>query len=337
MPHIIVKRTDAAASRRLQVLDLKPNTSLANFSYRPAWQTKYLESVQRSTPQLATQGGSTFLFREATGIEAWFLANVGNDTPIQATATITVGPAPGAGDTITIGGVPLVGVAGARTPGSDDFDVTAGLSTAAADIVAAINDGANSFAALVTAANVGAVVTITAVPVGALGNAVTLATNDPVELAISGSTLEGGSDESALTSSEAVTNADDVLALIAFDDLTTAAGDVDLAAVNGALTTGTISAGQLTELLDMLAGREFTIPAGVEIDSSGVFGASPAVGAAGGPSLGPVRRIVEGMYLVLSVNEGHLSKLLDSGYTVDGVGDTQGEAVVVLNDDGTLF
>lgn len=336
MPHIIVKRSDAAASRRLQVLDLRPNTSLANFPYRPVQQTKYLEAAQRSTPQLATSGTSTFLVGAASGLEGWFLTNVSNGTPISATATITVG-SPGAGDAITINGNALTGVAGARTSGSDDFNVTGGGATAAADIVAAINDGANSFDGDVTAANVGAVVTITAVAAGAAGNAVTLATNDAVELAISGDTLEGGSDGSALSASEAETNADDVLGLIAFDDLATAAVDVDLASVNGALTTGTITAGQLPELLDLLAGREYTVPAGVEIDDDGVFGSSPAVGAAGGPSFGPVRRIVDGMYLVLSVNEGQLSKLLDSGYLVDGVGGTQGEAVVVLNDDGTLF
>lgn len=56
------------------------------------------------------------------------------------------------GDTILLGGVALTAAAGARTSGGDDFDGS--LATAAlvaADIVAAINDPANSFATFVVA------------------------------------------------------------------------------------------------------------------------------------------------------------------------------------------
>ena len=56
------------------------------------------------------------------------------------------------GNVISIGGVNLLGFAGARTPGSDDFNATAGSEALiAADIVAAINDPANSFSTFVQA------------------------------------------------------------------------------------------------------------------------------------------------------------------------------------------
>lgn len=337
MPYIIAKRSDVTGTRRLQVLDLKPNASLANFPYRPAQQTKYIPPIDRPAASLATDGGGlTFFSQAASGLEAWFITNVDNGTPIQATGTITVGT-PLAGDTITIGGTTLTGVGAARTSGSDDFNVTGGGATAAADIAAAINDGANSFTAIVTASAAGNVVTLTAVPVGDAGNSITLATSNPTELVLSGSTLEGGSDGSALTAAQATTNADDVLGLLAYDDLATAAGALTLAAVNGALTLGALTADQLTEMLDILSGRSYTVPAGVQVDDNGVFGLSPAVGAAGGPEFGPIRRITDLPLLRMSVEGGQLSKLLDSGFTWDGASGAQGEAVAVYNDDGSLF
>jgi len=55
------------------------------------------------------------------------------------------------GDTITINGVTLTGVAGPRTPGNDDFDVTLGSTSAlATEIFNALSDGANSFITVVT-------------------------------------------------------------------------------------------------------------------------------------------------------------------------------------------
>jgi hypothetical protein len=65
--------------------------------------------------------------------------------------------------TITISGIDLVPAGGARTPGADDYDDTAGSAAAvAADIEAAINDPLNSF---VDGAGVGATVSGTVVTV----------------------------------------------------------------------------------------------------------------------------------------------------------------------------
>lgn len=113
----------------------------------------------------------------------------------QATGSVTVAGVSLAGETITIDGVPLTAVAGARTPGSDDFSLSSGtVAGIAADIVAAINDGANSFTGIVTAADGGGgLVNLTAVPTGSAGN-VSLATSDAVNYVLSGSTLTGGAD-----------------------------------------------------------------------------------------------------------------------------------------------
>jgi len=142
----------------------------------------------------------------------------------------------------------------------------------------------------------------------------------------------------SLTPVEAATNADDVLALMAFGDLTTAAGVLTLGAINGALTTGAIAGGQLQALLDVLAGQSFTIPRGTQIETGGgAFVVAPAIGAAGGPSYGSIRRVYDTSSLTLSFHTGHLAGYTDAGFEYAGAGGAQGEAVVVYNDDGTLF
>jgi hypothetical protein len=72
---------------------------------------------------------------------------------VAATGTISVLAATGgAGDIITLAGLPLTGVGGPRTPGADDFDATLGSTAAlSAELTSAINDGLNSFAAVMTA------------------------------------------------------------------------------------------------------------------------------------------------------------------------------------------
>ena len=108
----------------------------------------------------------------------------------QATGTITI-VTPAALETITIGGTLLTAVNGA--PGVDEFDMSsADPNTIAGNIAAAINNGANSFTTIVTAGALLDVVTVTAVPVGALGNAVTLVSSDGINLAVSGANLTGG-------------------------------------------------------------------------------------------------------------------------------------------------
>lgn len=128
----------------------------------------------------------------------------GSDT--FATGTITVVTAPlVAGDKITIGGVDLTGVGATRTPGSNDFSVLGGTTdTIAAEIAAAINDADNDFTDIVSADPLLAVVTLTAISAGTVGNAITLVplTTPVGGLTVSGGTLAGGSAAGSLVASE---------------------------------------------------------------------------------------------------------------------------------------
>jgi len=113
-----------------------------------------------------------------------------------ATGAVTVVTAPLAvGDLVTVNGVPLIGVAGARTSGSNNFSVAGGTTDAiAGEIAAAINDTANVFATVVEASVAGSVITLTAVTAGSAGNAITLAvtTVPGGGLTVSGANLVGG-------------------------------------------------------------------------------------------------------------------------------------------------
>ena len=140
----------------------------------------------------------------------------------------------------------------------------------------------------------------------------------------------------SLTPAECVADADAVLALMAFGDTTTAAGVLDLAAINGAVT-GTLIAAQLQGLLDVMSGQAFTIPAGTQVEVGGTLDVDPAIGADGGPFYGPIRRTYDTSSLTLSFHTGALAGFVDAGFEYAGVGGAQGEAVAVYNDDGTLF
>ena len=114
------------------------------------------------------------------------------------TVTITSSPIP-AGETITIDSVTLTSVAGARTPGNDDFDGSLGTAALiAADIMAAINDGSLSGFGVAEATLSGSVVTVEALVGGAAGNDIVLATSTPI-VVLSGTTLEDGADADTLT------------------------------------------------------------------------------------------------------------------------------------------
>lgn len=112
-----------------------------------------------------------------------------------ATGTVTVVATLVAGDTVTINGNVLTGVAVARTSGSDNFNASLGTVTAlAAEIAAAINDTSNSFAVDVSATAALGVVSLEAVTPGVGGNAITLAvaTTPGGNMTVSGATLSGG-------------------------------------------------------------------------------------------------------------------------------------------------
>ena len=140
----------------------------------------------------------------------------------------------------------------------------------------------------------------------------------------------------SLTKAEAEANAAAVIALLNFGDLGSAAGVLDLTAVNAAVT-GTLVAADLRRMLEVLSGRTFTIPAGVQVDASTTLDVSPAIGATGGPFYGEYRHTYDTGSLVVSFNAGKISGFLRNDFEYQGVGGTNGEALAVYNDDGTLF
>jgi hypothetical protein len=114
---------------------------------------------------------------------------------VQATASFSVTATPST-STLTIGGLNLTPTGGAaRTPGLNNYNNTIGtLNGLAAEISAAINDPLNAFGALTTASPVGSQVNLTAIPIGSLGNAITLSSSTGTVVA-SGANFAGGLDD----------------------------------------------------------------------------------------------------------------------------------------------
>ena len=137
---------------------------------------------------------------------------------------------------------------------------------------------------------------------------------------------------------DVVSTVDGILALYEFGNLAAPAGALTLVAINGAINgVDDITAGQLPDVLDILAGRAYTLPAGLQLGTGGGLDVQPALGEPGGPVFGPVRRTGDTSSLTLSFATGNLEGLTRNGYEVNGVGGSNGEAVVVVDDDGTLF
>ena len=130
-------------------------------------------------------------------------------TATQATGSFTVTASPSTA-TLTVGGVNLTPAGGARTPGANDYDNTLGTVNAiATEIAAAINDPANGFVGIVSAVAVGAQVNLTAVAVGAAGNAVGTTSNDGTVTAVA-ATLTGGVDAGDNTATNIATAIDGI-------------------------------------------------------------------------------------------------------------------------------
>lgn len=120
---------------------------------------------------------------------------------VEATASGTVSIVGGIspGDVVIVGSIPFTAVAGARTPGQDDFNCTLPTTAAiAADLANSLNDAANSLDGAVLAVAGPAVITLTAGVTGSDGNLISLGTLTP-GIAVSGTSLEGGTDASTFT------------------------------------------------------------------------------------------------------------------------------------------
>lgn len=350
MPYIIMKRDDIPAGV-LQVLDMEPNTSQRNYTLDVPGQTKYVDPVVNDEVVLMQPGGAgtPIVFRRAAdGLAAWIATNVNDGTGLPAVGSITATGFPAApGDTFTVDGQLYVANAGVpRTPGANDWDPSGGSTVAiATEIAAAINDPLNgtppgTVVGLVTAATGGtATVTITANAVGTAGNSITIAETSAV---LTSAPMAGGADADALTATEINTSAAAILdARLRFGNLTLPALTLTLGDINGAMVAGAITAAQLPEVLDILAGRQYQVPNNTQIDSDGsTFDVQPPVGSEGGPGFvaGTLRTVFLNDGLPLSFTMGELAGYLDSGFVYGGVaGNPNGEAVAVYNDDGTIF
>ena len=358
MPYIIMKRNDIPEGT-LQVLDMDPNTSQRNLTLDVPGQTKYVNAAQNDTVVLYQPGGGgtpISLFREARGLGGWLGTNVNDGTGLPASGVMTpaLTPLTGLGAPyFTIGGVLFVAMPGPSPPGTPGvFDGTLplgpGPGTMSWDIATQINDAVNGLTALVTAIpDVPAPgdVTVTANAVGTAGNAIdfTDVSGFPGEILMvpGGGFLAGGADADSLTAAEINTSSAAILALYAFGDLTAGAGVLNLGAINGAMAAGAITAAQLTEVLDILAGRQYFVPADTQIDSNGTtYDVQPPLGTTGGPWFVPEsnRDLFLNDGLPLSFTIGELASFTNNGFVYNGVpGNPNGEAVVVYNDDGTFY
>lgn len=333
--HLHIKRTDIPA-KVLQLNDLFPHTSLSNTVNLPPGQTRYLKRASDTWSSVATSGTNPIITVAAyQGLAAYLLDNLvagGGTSPVQATGTITVNSVPVTG-TITIGGVVLTAAAGPRTPGNNDFDGTLGTTAlVAAEIADAINDVANGFDTIVTANDVGSTVTITAVAIGALGNAVTLA-DTSVQIVISGAVLTGGI--STGTGAVAAAEANSIsTAILAIADAGTA---LTLATVNTAIdgvVTGTTlstngSTGSLLSLLQIIGGRIYNLPAESIIQAAGAKST-----AKGTLDTNYWKHTVRGGVFEASLLYGQISKLKLSTFTYKN---TTGAALVTYDDDGNVI
>jgi|GEM_PF-1184162 len=360
MPYIILKRSDIPAGA-LQALDLKPNVSQRNQIYETPGQSKYVDPPQNDALTLVGAGPIN-VQGDTRGLAAWFVTNVNDGTGAAATGVLTPAltplTAPGV-PYFSVGGVAFVATPGPIPPGIPGvFDSTLplgpGPGTMSDDIANRINDPVNGLNALViAAADIPAPgdVLVQALAVGTAGNTIDFTDFSavgppppPGEIVMvpptPPGTLAGGADADSLTAAEAMQDATDVLTLLRYGDLANPAGALDLASINGALTTGQITAGQLPDVLDILAGREFFVPNGVQVDLDGTtFQVLPPVGSANGPRFitGTLRDIYDTSSLTLSVNNGKLAGFLRNDFEYLGAGGTNGEAIAVYNDDGTLY
>jgi hypothetical protein len=349
MPYIIMKRNDIPAGT-LQVLDLVPNESLRNLIYEPVGQTKYVNPVEND--RVVTRGaGPIVLHRDAKGLAAWFITNVNDGTGAIATLNVSIAAGNASdGDTVTVnttavGGPSVTFTFRAAPVLSTDVQIGGSEPVSATNLAAAINLVANGLTSYVAATAPGggppSTVEIAAATVGTAGNGILISSSGANLTPVGPTPLAGGVDANALTAADANANADAVLGLYAYGDLTSSAGALTLAAINGALATGALEASQLSEVLDILAGRKYFAPAGTQVDSNGTtFSVQPPVGSANGPGfLAASNRLVfRSGALNISFAGGHLEAFGSSSFVYAGVaGNPNGEAVVVYNDDGTLF
>lgn len=329
MPYILLRRSDLPAGL-FQTLGILPNTSQRNLTLKPVGQTGYRNAPVNDVPVVT---GGVFA-AAATGLTAYLMSNVSSGAGVKATAlmaTVTFANLV-SGDNFTISdGALTVNFVFAKTaafavaPTSVRVDVVGDVS--AADVRDSVIAAVNASILDVTATNTGAAeVTLTN---DNQNIAIALQNNTANAEAVAnvGFTLAdfaGATASDSLTSAEAIDSAGDILALLAAGSALTQAG------IN-AMTTGNVTKAQVADILDILAGRVYVVPAAADVEVGGAFIAG--LGAFD-DTAGGIRRIYDTESLRISYGEGQLALARGSTFTYGGV---SGAAVEVYEDDGSLY
>ena len=349
MPYIMMKRDDIPDGT-LQVLDLDPNTSLRNLTLDVPGQTKYVNQAQNDNLVLYIPTGmERTVFKDTRGLAAWIITNVPDVAGVQSAGAFFVGIANAVeGDSVTVDttpvGGPLVTLTCRASPTSIfEVQIASTPNATASNLAGVINNPAVGLASYVFATPPGSAQTclMTAVQPGVAGDTIVLSDSGGDVLVSGAMGTVAGVNAGGMTADEANDSATDILVIqLGLGDLTDPALALTVGAINGVMAAGAITAAQLSEVLDIIAGREYFVPAGTLVEDAGVFEISPAVGTPNGPRFitGTNRMLFLNDGLTLSVATGELEGFLDSGFIYAGVaGSPNGEAVAVYNDDGTLF
>jgi len=340
MPYIVLKRNDIPSSL-LRGLDLTPSTSQRNPIYSPIGQTRYVHVPSEGVPTRVFGGTTT---SASAGLCAYFQTRVSSGSGTNATSSITT-------------------VAKANLVDGDFFVLSNGSKTArfVFNVSGSYSPPPSVVYPLSKTINVSAdttandirdkiISTITGFPnsgvTAVIGGAATVAlTNDNQNVTAAKqnatntdgvadggfvvTSFAGATPSTALTSALAGTNSLDVLGQMEFGNANVTAGELNLSSINTAITTGSILDTQVTDILQILTGRQYVVPAGTVVEDGGEF--------AGGDYFEP-----EGNYLQIyetgpfriSIAEGRLSFLRKEEYEYLGI---PGAAVVVYDDVGTKY
>lgn len=340
MPYIVLKRTDIPDSVLQATLDLWPNTSLKNSVNPPGLgQTGYQKNIDLDTTTLS--GTSTF-DTEAAGLTAWLLTSVSSGSGVRATGAITT-----IAKALFTDGENLV-ISDGTSIKTFIFVVTAGYAVAAPQVMidlsgAGVITAANVRDVIITAINAvpdfnvtasnGGAATVTLTNVdenisAASRNVVITTTAAGLGFAVAG--MAGATNSTALSVLEAQADSTAILTLFGYGDVTVAAGALTLAAINGAMVTGAITEAQVEEILQVLAGRTFTVPAGTDIETAGAF-TNPTTTSFWTTSWKNIRYTEQ---LRISLGEGRLRLATRDTFSYGGV---LGAAVIVYDEDGNLY
>lgn len=329
MPYVLITRSDIDPGVLHAALDLKPNTSQRRFPYELVGQTGYRNPNATGAAPVV---GSGVTVNASEGLVAWLLDNVSSASGTRASATITTDAVANLsdGETFTIDD--------GENSVTFEFIVTAGFPVASpnvavdisgvttADQVRDVISVAVNASILNVLAGSGGAGTVSLLntnqnqPTADQNNSNNAETSASATFAITA--FSSATDSDAMTPAEAAVSAQDIL-----DELAQSHA-INRSNINGSITTGVINKEDVADLLELLSGRTYELPAGVTLEAGGEF-----VGG-GGSFTGPTRRIYETGDFKISFDQGRLSQLTSATYTFKGV---QGSAVTVYHDDGEIY